>query len=102
MPAAEVSMYKVNEIFRLHFELRLSQRKIASVLDISFGVVNKYIKQATTSGLVWPPSEVMDEQTLRAFLKNSSKKIEASRYAEPDYAAIHQELKRKGMTLQLL
>ena len=71
MPVPEVSMHKVNEIFRLHFESQLSQRKIAGALNLSFGVVNKYIKQATMSGLSWPLAEPMSDQKLRELLKSA-------------------------------
>ena len=39
MPAIGVSMQKIKEIFRLHFDAKLSQHQIAASLNISSGVV---------------------------------------------------------------
>ena len=44
MSAKGVSMHKVREILRLHFESQFSQRQIASSLHLSPGVINKYLK----------------------------------------------------------
>jgi len=38
-----VSMRKIKELLRLHFDMKMSQRQIANSLSISLGVVNKYI-----------------------------------------------------------
>ena len=42
MPAQGVSMHKIKELLRLHFEAKLSQHQIAASLRLSVGVVNKY------------------------------------------------------------
>jgi transposase len=42
----------------------------------------------------------LDEGALEALMYRQAAPPE--RYAQPDYALIHQELKRKGVTLQLL
>ncbi|WP_437440057.1 IS21 family transposase [Legionella pneumophila] len=101
MPAIGVSMQKIKEILRLHFDAKLSQHQIAASLQISSGVVNKYLSLARAAQVCWPlPSEV-DEAKLRAILKPHQKTFIPSRH-EPDYPSIHQELKSKGMTLLLL
>jgi predicted transcriptional regulator len=61
-----VSMRKIKEILRLHFELGLKQRQIADSLNISVGAVNKYIREFTNSGLTWP---VNDDELLLNKLK---------------------------------
>lgn len=96
----EVSMYKVKEILRLRFESKLSQRKIGASLGISYGVVNKYIVRAKEKGYQWPLPEGMTEVELKNSLKGKPKCL--PKIAEPDYPIIHQELKRKGITIQLL
>lgn len=100
MPVEGISMYKIKDILRLSFEAGLSQHQIAASLQLSSGVVNKYLSLAKFANIAWPLSEEIDELKLRQLLRPYTKKI--NRYAEPDYASIHQELKCKGMTLLLL
>ena len=54
MPAQGVSMHKIREILRLHFDSKLSQHQIAASLNISSGVVNKYVCLAKAASLSWP------------------------------------------------
>jgi transposase len=100
MPAKEVSMHKIKDILRLHFEAQLSQHQIAASLQLSSGVVNKYLALFRAANISWPLPKEMDETKLRSLLRPHTKKV--SRYHEPDYASIHQELKRKEVTLLLL
>lgn len=100
MCALGVSMYKIKDILRLYFDAKLSQHQIAASLQLSSGVVNKYLTLAKSAGLHWPlPNELSDNE-LRTLLRPHSAKV--SRYLEPDFASLHQELKRKGVTLLLL
>lgn len=101
MPAIGVSMQKIKEILRLHFDAKLSQHQIAASLQISSGVVNKYLSLARAAQVCWPLPSDVDESKLRAILKPHQKTVIPSRH-EPDYPSIHQELKSKGMTLLLL
>jgi transposase len=101
MSAKGVSMHKVREILRLHFESQFSQRQIATSLHLSPGVINKYLKLAKDNGLAWPLPEDWDEQTLKAPASASSNGPTGVNLPF-DFVGIHQELKRKGVTLQLL
>jgi transposase len=100
MPAEGVSMHKIKDILRLSFEAGLSQHQIAASLQLSSGVVNKYLSLAKIAQISWPLPEEIDEVKLRDLLRPHTKK--ENRYNEPDYASIHQELKVKGVTLLLL
>ena len=51
-------------------------------------------------GLTWPLPDGMDAPPLEASLFRTQ--AAPSQYTQPDYPKIHQELKRKGVTLQLL
>jgi hypothetical protein len=51
-------------------------------------------------GLGWPLPADLDESRLEVLL--CAQAAAREHYARPDYAVIHQELKRKGVTLQLL
>lgn len=94
-------MRKVKAILRLHFEAKLSQHQIASSLQLSVGVVNKYIQRAVGCGLSWPlPAEVTEEESLSKLLRTEAP--EKCLSGEINFAELHQELKHKGVTLQLL
>ena len=100
MPAPRITMRQLSEILRLKHQAGLSHARIAAALDLSKGVVNKYVSLARAKGVEWPLPEGMDEAALERLLFPAP--VHPGRGAEPDYAALHQELKRKGVTLQLL
>ena len=100
MPTQGISMHKITEILRLHFDAKLSQHQIAASLQLSSGVINKYLALFRAANLGWPLPSECNEVALRALLRPHAKKVSA--YHEPDYASLHQELKRKGMTWLLL
>ena len=103
MPAKGTSMRKLTQIIRLHFDAKLSMRPIAKSLNLSVGVVNKYIKLALEKNLSWPLPEGMDEKVLGELLKSESGQPNQSIKATTiDFIKIHRELSHKGVTLQLL
>ena len=93
-------MRKITEVLRLKFEARLSHEKIAAATGMSKGAVTNYVRRAVQKGLGWPLAPELDESDLEALLFRQA--APRAHYAQPDYALIHQELKRKGVTLQLL
>lgn len=102
MPTKRVSMQKIKEVIRLK-AAGLSLRPIASAVRLSLGAVAKYIKAAESAGLAWPLPEGLDDEALaRLILGTPTPSAAPAKHVPPDYPAIHQELKRKGMTLQLL
>jgi transposase len=104
MSTKGTSMRKIVQIIRLHFESKLSTRQIAASLKISVGVVNKYINRALDSHISWPLPNDMDEKALLARLKPSVpvKSCLSNTIDSINFAKMHQELSRKGVTLQLL
>ncbi|MET0105085.1 MAG: IS21 family transposase [Sedimenticola sp.] len=93
-------MRKITEVLRLKYEAKLSHEKIALACGLSKGAVSKYVSLAQAKGLSWPLPPEVDEARLEALLFPTETK--PGRFIEPDYFQIHQELKRKGVTLQLL
>src|SRR5690606_9305920 len=82
-------------------EARLSHAKIAAALGLSKGVVSKYVSLAEAKGVAaWPLPAGLDEAALERLLYPEPPTRRRS--AEPDFVEIHEELKRKGVTLQLL
>ena len=93
-------MRKIKEVLRLKLEAKLSHAQIAAALGVSKGVVTKYVGLAAIADLDWSAIQDQDEATLERQLLTAPKKPTA--YSQPDYGRIHQELRRKGMTLMLL
>lgn len=94
-------MRKIRDVLRLSAE-GLSTRQIAASLAIGRTTLRGYIDRATEVGLGWPlPSEMSDtdlEHCLFDRAYQNTQRIEA----QPDWAFIHRELRRKGVTLSLL
>jgi len=93
-------MRKIKDVLRLKFEARLSHEKIAAATGMSKGAVTNTVQRAMQKGLSWPLPADLDDSRLEAMLYHQA--APRSQYAQPDYALMHQELKRKGVTLQLL
>jgi transposase len=93
-------MRKIREVLRLKFEARLSHEKIAAATGMSKGAVTNAVQRALEKELRWPLPADMDDAQLEGLLYVQA--AARARYAQPDYAVIHQELKRHGVTLQLL
>jgi len=100
MPAARIPMRQIIEVLRLKYEAQLSHQRIARACGLSKGAVTKYVHLAQAKGLTWPLPAGLDEARLEALLFPTAPA--AGRFAEPDYFHIHQELKRKEVTLYLL
>jgi transposase len=95
-------MRKITEVLRLSHEAGLSQRGIAQALNLALGTVSTYLKRAREAEVSWPLPIDMDERTLGRLLFPSQPVAGQRRFTEPDYPNVHQELKRKGVTKQLL
>jgi len=95
-------MRLIRDVLRLKFEAKLSQRKISRSLKISTGTVSLYLQKASAAKLSWPLPEEMNDQKLEAIMFPNNTGSLATKYATPDYATLHNELKRKGVTKQLL
>lgn len=94
-------MRKIRDVLRYRHSTNLSLEAIARALNLSKGVVAKYLKLATAVGLGWPLPDDLDDGALeRRLYQQPAARISA--FTEPDYANVHQELKRKGVTLILL
>ncbi|TVS19023.1 MAG: IS21 family transposase [Gammaproteobacteria bacterium] len=93
-------MRQLTDILRRKYDAGLSRAKIAAALGVSKRVVGKYVSLTETKGLTWPLPDGVDEAALERLLFPATPAH--PRFAEPNFLEIHQELKRKGVTLQLL
>jgi transposase len=101
MPTKRKAMRQIKEVLRLKFEAKLSHERIATATGLSKGAVTSYLKRAADAGIGWPLVPPLDDVALEARLFRAPG-APAAGHVAPDFARIHQELKRKGVTLQLL
>jgi transposase len=93
-------MRQIREVLRLKMEGRLSHKDIAAVTRLSKTAVTNCVKRAAEACLGWPLPEEMDDAALERLLYPQA--VRPAGYQQPDYGLVHQELQRKGVTLQLL
>lgn len=97
----KLSMRIIREILRLLFVHDLSQRAVARACAVSPTTVGEYLELARKAGLDWLTISALDDAALKHVLIPEGTPPQPRRPL-PDFAAIQQELKRKGVTLQLL
>ena len=95
-------MRKVLDVVRLTFEGGRSQHEIGVALGLAQSTIGEYLRRFRASGLTWPVSPEMDEAQLEARLFTRPALATATARPLPDWPIVHRELRRKGMTLQLL
>ena len=101
MSAKRLSIRKIREVLRLKFEHGLTNWKIARSCSISRSTVSNYLLRARAAELSWPLPDALGDDGLERLLFPSSEAIRGSSPL-PDWAEVHKELKRKGVTLALL
>ena len=102
MPAERITMRHAREIIQLKFSC-VSTHEIARRLGLARSTVRETLKRAESAGLSWPLPEDMNDKALEAALyANRRSKRGHRRIAEPDWASVHRELKRKHVTLLIL
>ena len=95
-------MRKLKELLRLKYQAGLTHRQIAASLSVSSSTVSNYVNRAAQLGLTaWPLEPEWDDRRLEQTFLQTRVQPKAAR-CWPDWAAIHQELRRKGVTLELL
>lgn len=95
-------MKKLREILRLKLEAKLSIRAIQRILKISLGAIQKIVKRATELELSWQKVQLMDERQLTLLFYPAKAQLPIALFELPDWRDVHQELRHKGMTKQLL
>jgi transposase len=94
-------MRKIREILRICWHLRRSVREAAQSTGKSVGVVQKTTWRAKVAGLTWEDVEGLDDVALEQRLYGEPVTVESER-PRPDPVFMHAELKRPGVTLELL
>lgn len=101
MSGKRVPMRRLREILRLKYEVGLPHRAIARACAVGVGTVSLYVRRAHEADLGWPLPEDLDDAALEARVLGRAQ-LPAGPRPQPEVAKIHQELKRPGVTLQLL
>jgi len=96
-----VAMRKIKDVLRLSHGERLSRRQVSASLGIPLTTVNDHLVRARRAGLSWPLPDDMDDTALERALFPPTAPSNVARPL-PDWGHVHKELKRKGVTLQLL
>jgi len=94
-------MRRIREVLRLTAAAH-SRRQIAQSCGIARATVAEYVKRTEAAGLSWPLAAELDDAELERKLFPPPVAIPSEQRAVPDWSVVHQELKRKGVTLQLL
>ena len=103
MPAERLPMRQVREVLRLKYACGHSERRIAAALGISRSTVAEYLRRAAVIGLTWPVPPEFDAAALERKLFTPPGFILAEKLRpQPDWARIHAERRRPGVTLRLL
>jgi transposase len=94
-------MRKIKDVLRLHAAGR-SARQIGPSVGVSRSTVADYLRRAEVAGLYWPLPDGLDEEALERRLFPPPPPTQSRLFTEADWAEIHRELKRPGVTLALL
>jgi transposase len=95
-------MRKIREVLQLTHELRLSVREVSEATGVGKTAVSEYVRRAKVVGLTWPiPPEISDAALERCLFTPAGFHDGLSKPL-PDWAKIHEELKRRGVTLMTL
>jgi transposase len=103
MPAERLPMRQVREVLRLHHVCGQSGHRIARAVGISRYTVAEYLRRAAVVGITWPVPPELDDAALQRKLFTPPGAITAEKVRpQPDWARLHAELRRPGVTLLLL
>ena len=97
-----LSMRKIRECLRLRCEAGLSSRQIAASLQVSRSSVGEYMRRFAAAGLSWPLPAALSDTELERRLFPPPPPVPSDARVVPDWAVVHQELRRPGVTLMLL
>lgn len=96
-------MRQIKEVLRLKHERKLSVREIGRSCAVPTSTVGDYLKRAEAAGIGWPiPEDWTEEQILERLLGAAEPAPVAGAAPVPDWRQVHEELRRKGVTLRLL
>jgi transposase len=93
-------MRKIRDVLRLRAD-GLSKRKIAASLSIGVTTAGEIIRRVRRAGLSWPLPEKLSDEAIERLVYPPTPVTAKDRRPQPEWAAVHRELRRPGVTLQL-
>ena len=102
MAATRHLMRRLRDVLRLKYEAGLTHRAIAVACTVGLGTVSSFLTRAKVAGLTWPLPDGLDDTSLEARLFARPADVAGRDRTVPAWPELHQELKRPGVTLQLL
>jgi transposase len=97
-----MSMRKIREVLRLTHELGLSVRQVREATGVGKTAVSEYVRRAKVVGLTWPIPPEISDAALERWLFTPAGFHEGLTKPLPDWTKVHEELKRRGVTLMIL
>jgi transposase len=94
-------MRKLRDVLRLTAG-GMSSRQVAASLTIGATTVIDYRARARRAGIAWPLPDELTDEALEASLYPPPPIVAKDQRPLPDWPTVHRELKRPGVTLQLL
>ena len=101
MPGARLPMRKIRDVLRLG-AAGMSKREIAASLSVGATAAGECLRRARRAGLSWPLPDNLSDEVLERHLYPPPPVGARDRRPQPDWPAIHRELRRPGVTLGLL
>lgn len=95
-------MRKIHEVCRLRLKMGLGINQIAGACNISTSTASTYVNKIEALQLNYEELLSMDEEELYKLLFPAAAEMPVSDKAIPDFEYLTKELKKKGVTLQLL
>ncbi len=104
MPRKGMTMRQIRELLRLKTcEPTLSKRELAFRLGVAPTTVQDTLSRLEAAGLTWPlADDVTDEVLENRLFCPAGRKVGQRKIAEPDWPTLIREMKRPGVTLQIL
>lgn len=99
MGQARLPVRKIREALRLKAE-GFGDRQVTAAIGSARSTVQECLRRGRKAGVAWPVPAAIDEAALHARLYQRS--VPLSRTPQPDFAYLHSELKRRGVTRMLL
>ena len=95
-------MRRIREVLRLKYECGLSHRGVSASTGMSKGSVSDYLRRADEAGLTWEQARELDDAALEQRLFRAVGCNEPPERAPIDLAWARQEMRKTGVTLQLV
>ena len=95
-------MRRIRELLRLKYECGLNYRDIATSTGMSTGSISEYLRRVREADLTWEQAIKLEDHDLESRLFRDGGRNEPGERAPIDLEWVHREMRRTGVTLQLV